>query len=132
MARLILIVDDCPNAAGNLEIALQGLPGVETLTASTGAEALQLIEADSRPLAAVVTDLEMPRMDGFELIERLRADRRFKRLPIIVSSASTDPGTPDRVRRLGADAFFLKPYSLAELRNQLEQLLNAQQRQDHA
>lgn len=125
MARLVLIVDDCPQSAVTLEIALQGLPGVETLVAGTGAEALRLMETAGRPVDAIITDLEMPNMDGFELIERIRTDQRFRRLPIIVSSATTDPSTPERLRRLGADAFFPKPFSPAELRNQLEQLLNA-------
>jgi CheY-like chemotaxis protein len=125
MARLVLIVDDCPQSAVTLEIALQGLPGVETLVAGTGAEALRLMETAGRPVDAIITDLDMPSMDGFELIERIRADQRFQRLPIIVSSATTDPATPDRVRRLGVNAFFPKPFSPTELRNQLEQLLNA-------
>jgi CheY-like chemotaxis protein len=64
-------------------------------------------------------------MDGFELIRRVRADSRFARLPVIVVSGDTDPRTPERVSRLGVDAFFSKPYSPAEVREKLEHLLNA-------
>jgi CheY-like chemotaxis protein len=78
-------------------------------------------------VAAVITDLDMPRMDGYELIERLRADPRWARVPILVSTASCDPEAPERVRRLGADAFFCKPYSPAELKNRLEELLHEHQ-----
>jgi CheY-like chemotaxis protein len=124
MSRLILIVDDSPQTATNLEIALLSLAGLEVAVASSGREALRLLESSASECAAVITDLEMPAMDGFELIERLRADPRFARLPIIVSSGSCDPEAPDRVRRLGADAFFLKPYSPTELKNRLEQLLH--------
>jgi CheY-like chemotaxis protein len=72
----------------------------------------------------VVTDLNMPRMDGYELIRRVRADQRLSGMPIIVVSADTDPATPERVVALGAEAFFAKPFSPALVRRKLEQLLD--------
>jgi CheY-like chemotaxis protein len=75
----------------------------------------------------MVTDLHMPGMDGFELIERVRADQRYTELPIIVISGCTDPGTPGRVVELGANAFFEKPYSPVRVRATLEHLLNETQ-----
>ena len=127
MTRLVLIVDDNPHAATTLEIALDGLEGCEILVASNGREALRVIAASQvETIAAIITDLEMPGMDGFDLIEKLRTDPGLRRVPIIVSSASTDPAVPDRVRRLGADAFYLKPYSPARIRKHLEMLLNEQ------
>ncbi len=50
----------------------------------------------------------MPHMDGFEFIERIRAEPRHRHLPIIVVSGDTDPHTPERLTALGADAFFPK------------------------
>jgi CheY-like chemotaxis protein len=73
----------------------------------------------------VVTDLNMPRMDGFEFIERIRAEPRHQHLPIIVVSGDTDPRTPERLVSIGANAFFPKPYSPAQVRLKLEQLLDA-------
>ena len=67
----------------------------------------------------------MPRMDGFELIRRVRADGRLAATPIVVVSADTDPGTPQRIARLGVSAFFPKPFSPAQVRRKLEQILNA-------
>jgi CheY-like chemotaxis protein len=128
MTRLVLIVDDSPQMAANLEIALMPLPGIEVAIAGCGREALRLIDAATLPLAAVITDIEMPRMDGFELIERLRADPRRLHLPIVVVSGSCDAETPERARRLGADAYFCKPFSPAELRNKLEVLLHEKQK----
>ena len=66
----------------------------------------------------------MPRMDGFELIRRVRADQRLSGMPIIVVSADTDPTTPERIAALGVEAFFPKPFSPAQVRRKLEQLLN--------
>jgi CheY-like chemotaxis protein len=64
-------------------------------------------------------------MDGFELIRRVRADGRLSATPVVVVSADTDPETPERIARLGVSAFFAKPFSPAEVRQKLEQILNA-------
>jgi CheY-like chemotaxis protein len=87
---------------------------------------LRILDA-AAPVDAVVTDLNMPRMDGFELIRRIRGDQRLRATAIIVVSADTDPSTPDRVAALGVDAFFPKPFSPAQVRRTLEQLLNGKQ-----
>ena len=63
-------------------------------------------------------------MDGFELIQRIRSQRRNSPFPILVISGDTDPRTRARLTELGADAYFPKPYSPAEVRQKLEQLLN--------
>jgi CheY-like chemotaxis protein len=122
--RAVLIVEDSENAAATLEIALLGIPGLSVLLASSGTEALDLLSR--RPaVQAIVTDLNMPRMDGFEMIRRIRADRSMCSTPIIVVSADTDPATPDRIAQLGVAAFFPKPYSPAQVRRKLEQILDA-------
>jgi CheY-like chemotaxis protein len=124
MPRLVLIVEDSPQVAANLEIALTAVPEVEVRVAGSGVEALGVLDREPREnVAAVITDLEMPRMDGFELIERLRANPKFAHTPIIVSSGSPDPDSPERARTLGADAYFAKPYSPVALRRKLEQLI---------
>ena len=122
MSRTVLIVEDSDASADTLEIALLSLPDVSVTHAATGRKAWQLIQ--NQGVAAIVTDLHMPHMDGFELIERVRAAGGAARVPIIVISGDSDPGTPERVRRLGADAYFAKPYSPAAVRETLERLLH--------
>jgi two-component system chemotaxis response regulator CheY len=123
--KAVLIVEDSENSAATLEIALLAIPGLSVMLAPTAVEALRILGCEGQPVSAIVTDLNMPRMDGFELIQRIRADSRLASTPIIVVSADTDPATPRRVTELGASAFFPKPYSPAEVRRKLEQLLNA-------
>ena len=106
-----------------LEVALLGIPGLSVMTASSGMEALRILD-DAEAVGAVITDLNMPRMDGFELIRRLRGDRRLSATPVVVISADTDPSTPDRVAQLGVSAYFAKPFSPAEVRRKLEQILD--------
>ena len=123
--RAVLIVEDSENSAIMLEIAFLGIPGLAVLLASSAVEALRILIDGATQVQAIVTDLNMPRMDGFELIRRVREDRRLSGTPIIVVSADTDPETPGRIAELGGDAFFTKPFSPAQVRRKLEQLLNA-------
>jgi two-component system, chemotaxis family, chemotaxis protein CheY len=122
--RSVLIVEDSENSAATLEIALLGIPGLSVRLAASGLEALRILDREDG-IDAIVTDLNMPRMDGFELIRRVRQHQRLRATPIIVVSADTDPGTPGRIAALGVEAFFPKPYSPAKVRHKLEQILHA-------
>jgi CheY-like chemotaxis protein len=122
--RSVLIVDDSENAAATLEIALLKIPGLSVTMASSGIEALKILDLPGPAVQAIVTDLNMPSMDGYELIRRLRGDDRYSGTPIVVVSASTDPATPRRLAQMGVSAFFSKPYSPAEVRRKLEQILD--------
>lgn len=123
-AHPVLIVEDSENSAAMLEMALSGIPGVAVRLVTSGFEALRVLNGDGPTFRAIVTDLNMPRMDGFELIRRIRGDRRLSATPIIVVSADTDPDTPERVARLGVSAYFPKPFSPAQVRRKVEQLLD--------
>ena len=123
--RAVLIVEDSENSADMLEIAFLGIPDLAVVLASSAVEALRILIDRATKVQAIVTDLNMPRMDGFELIRRVREDRRLSGTPIIVVSADTDPATPSRVADLGVDAFFPKPFSPAQVRRKLEQILDA-------
>jgi two-component system chemotaxis response regulator CheY len=125
MLRTVLIVEDADQCATTLEIAISAIPRVSVALAADADQALRYLGAPDSAVSAVVTDLNLPTMDGFEFIERLRLDRRWRDLPLVVVSGDNDPRTPERVLRLGADAFFAKPYSPAQVRHKLEELLNA-------
>jgi CheY-like chemotaxis protein len=122
MPVTVLIVEDADSCVDMLAVALDSLPDVRVETAGSGQQAWRTIQ--ERTVNAIITDLHLPVMDGFELIEKIRAGERTARLPVIVVSGDSDPGTPARVRQLGADAFFEKPYSPAQVRATLERLLN--------
>ncbi len=121
----VLIVEDTESCAATLEVALAAT-GLETKLAANTAAALAILRRED--VAAVITDLNMPGADGYELIRWIRANPARRRIPIIVTSADTDPRTPSRTAALGADAYFAKPYSPALVRQKLEQLLHASQK----
>jgi CheY-like chemotaxis protein len=122
-SRKVLIVEDVDTCAATLEIAFLAIPDITIVSVPSARQALEILRHGA--VSALVTDLHLPRVDGFELIRTVRADSRFARLPVIVISGDTDPRTPERVRQLGADAFFSKPYSPAAVREKLEHLLDA-------
>ena len=119
MPRTILIVEDTEPSRDMLEMALMQLPGISIRAVGTAEEALVCLA--SNDIAALVTDLHLPRMDGFELIEAVRA---ASDMPIMVISGDNDPRTLERLVTLGASAYFPKPYSPSQVRQKLEELID--------
>jgi two-component system, OmpR family, KDP operon response regulator KdpE len=109
ISNVILIVDDDPAIRDSLSKELRA-NGYSTTTAVDGAEGMSAFQSQVPDL--VLTDLAMPRSDGFELIAGIRASSR---VPVIVLSVRG--ADPDKVRALdlGADDFVTKPFSMAEL-----------------
>jgi diguanylate cyclase (GGDEF)-like protein len=111
-ADLILVVDDDPDIARFVQVNLR-LHNFDVVLAGDGEEALEVIEKH-RPDLAVV-DLMMPRMDGLELVRRLRANPMTAALPVIMLTAKGM--TVDKVVGLsvGADDYLVKPFDTLEL-----------------
>ncbi len=114
----ILVVDDEPNARSGLEKLLRQ-DGYEVDVADDGAAALAL--AGDRPPDLVVTDLKMPRMDGVELLKRLRA--QDVDLPVIVVTAFSDVTSAVTAMRAGADDYITKPVDFDTLSLSIERSL---------
>ncbi len=125
--RTILIVEDSETCAETLQIAFESMPGMRTVVLQSLSAALAALQNDDHNIAALVTDLHMPRgaglEGGFELIRQLRAEVRYASLPVLLISGDSDPQLPQRALEQGANAFFSKPYSPAAVRRKLEQLL---------
>ncbi len=107
MKPKILVVDDSPTIRKFISIALK-IKGYEIISASDGMEALELLPNDKIDL--VITDLNMPNIDGFNLIERIRSNENFLNTPIIVMSNLSDSEDIERAMQLGADSYIIKPF----------------------
>jgi len=126
MPRIALIVEDSDAAASTLEVALARIPGLDSAWVSGGIDAMEYLNGPHGDnVCAVLTDLNMPGMDGPALISAMRSADRYRKLPIIVISGNPEPGISARVLSLGANAFFAKPYSPAAVCSKLEELLDA-------
>ena len=93
--------------------------------AEDGQAGLDAIEAERPDL--VLLDIMLPRLDGFEVLERLRADPRYADLPVIMVTAMQDAEVRLRCVDLGCDDFVHKPFRIGDLRARVESVL-AQQR----
>ena len=109
LSPLIMVVDDDPAIRQSLERELRER-GYTTVSASDGVEGMHVFDTNAPDL--VLTDLSMPRADGFELITAIRAKART---PVIVLSVRGDDADKIRALDLGADDFVTKPFSVAEL-----------------
>jgi DNA-binding NtrC family response regulator len=108
----ILIVDDELNMRLVLAAMLKK-EGYDVTAAADGAEALRILEAG--PVAAVVTDLKMPRVDGMELLDR--ASRQYPDIPVIIITAHGTVATAVEALKKGALDYITKPFELEELKN---------------
>ncbi|CAM4317247.1 response regulator [Corallococcus exiguus] len=105
--RRILVVDDSPLTRELVANLLEAV-GYDTLRAADGPSALEQLGQEGPPVELVVTDLEMPEMDGVELTRRLKADPARRGLPVVI--LTTRGGEADRARGLaaGADGYITK------------------------
>lgn len=116
----VLVADDDPILR---EFAMVHLatPTVEVEVAEDGLVALERLQKGGIDIALV--DLDMPRLDGFELIERIRWDEQMKHLPIMVVTGREDMVAVDRAFALGATSFVVKPLNWRLLSHQLAYVL---------
>ncbi|MBA1287694.1 Hpt domain-containing protein [Pseudomonas japonica] len=109
---LALVVDDSVTVR-KVTSRLLERHGIRVLTARDGVEALQLL-AEQQPDVLLV-DIEMPRMDGFELVSRLRAEPRLTTIPVIMITSRTGEKHRQRAMALGVSEFLGKPYQESQL-----------------
>jgi chemosensory pili system protein ChpA (sensor histidine kinase/response regulator) len=122
----IMVVDDSLTVRRVSERLLTR-EGYQVSTAKDGVDAIQQMQ-DTLP-DLIIADIEMPRMDGFELTKQLRSDARMKSIPIVVVSSRMAEKHRRHALDLGADAFFGKPYDEEDLLARVTELLEAKSRQ---
>ena len=115
----ILVVDDSQVNRMVLTKAL-ARDGHEPVTAEHGLQALELLQSpDGAPVDVVLLDLEMPELDGYETLARIKADDRFRHLPVIVISSVDELDSVVRCIEIGAADYLPKPFNAAVLRARL-------------
>ena len=120
MAKKILVVDD---DVDSLELYVIGLEeaGYQLHSARDGQEAL--VAARSFRPDLMVLDLSMPRMHGYEVVERIRADAELKGTRIVVTSGKSFPVDIRTSQKVGADRYMVKPIDVKELARVIEEVL---------
>jgi serine phosphatase RsbU (regulator of sigma subunit) len=123
----ILIVDDEPFNVDFLEQELEDL-GYQTLSASNGLESLQIVAEEAPDL--LLLDIMMPGMDGFEVLTRLKKDKRHRHIPVIIISAMSDMGSIVRGIEMGAEDYLPKPFDEVLLRARIASALEKKHLRD--
>jgi two-component system response regulator len=127
----ILLVEDTPDDAELTVMSLKqsGLLN-DVIVAEDGIEALDYLFGEGKYAgrnpkdtpALILLDIKMPRLDGIEVLQRLRADKRTSVLPIVILTTSTEDVDLARAYESGANAYVRKPVSLAQFQEAVRQL----------
>jgi CheY-like chemotaxis protein len=119
--KTVLVVDDEPTIRTLVNAILEG-SGVRTLEAADGPEALEMARRHRPDL--VLLDVVMPRMDGFAVCQRIKAEKSMARAPVLLLTALVQESDHQRARSVGADGIVQKPFSPAVLRATVETMLD--------
>lgn len=127
MKNVILVVDDEPM---NLELAKTVLcsDGHEVIFATNGQEAIEILKNQS--VDAILMDVMMPVMDGFEATRIIKADDKLCDIPLVIVTAASDKNSLKTGLGVGANEFLTKPYDIDELKLRIKNMLKLKQKGD--
>lgn len=108
----VLTVDDSRTILRMLSATLADV-GIETIQAENGLEGLEKLEQCIPDV--IITDINMPKLDGFGFIERVRKKRHYRGIPILVLTTESDIQKKDRARKAGATGWIVKPFDPQKL-----------------
>jgi len=107
MTKTLLIVDDAMSMRGLVAMTLKN-SGYEVIEASDGKEALAMLQG--KKVSLVITDLNMPNMNGIELVKALKALPAFKFVPIVMLTTESEDGKKQEGKDAGVKAWMVKPF----------------------
>ncbi len=134
MDGTVLLVDDSPTARRIEKDALEKM-GFEVVEAKNGEEGLQKLEElyslygneIKEKLKLILSDIEMPKMDGYHMAARIHQDERFKHIPLMFSSSISDAFGDSRGKEVGADGYLIK-FDANKFYNKISEVLNAHEK----
>ncbi len=112
MSKVVLTVDDSRTMRDMLKMALTAA-GYSVVQAEDGVHGLEVL-AGSKP-DVIITDINMPRMDGFGFIQHVRENEAHRAVPILVLSTESDDAKKQRARSAGATGWIIKPFDPVKL-----------------
>lgn len=111
MSLRVLVVDDSPAMRGLLKKILgqSGLPIEKILDAADGVEGL--VRLRDNPINLILSDINMPNMDGEEFVRHVKADKAFRDIPVLMITTDNSTARVLRLRQLGAQGYICKPFT---------------------
>ena len=117
----ILVVDDSATTRAMITSAVEVLEGARVVEASNGFDALRLLPLT--PFGLIITDINMPDINGLELISFLKKNPDYKNIPLIILTTEKSEKDKERGLALGASEYLVKPFDPEELRVAVEKYL---------
>ncbi|HZS05625.1 MAG TPA: response regulator [Blastocatellia bacterium] len=125
-AITVMVVDDSPSAR-RVSTGLLGRMGWNSLQARDGLEALEYLQNSATTPDLLLLDLEMPRMDGYQLLAALRSQPAWRNLPVVIVTTQAGDAQRQRVMELGATDYLVKPYQDGALASLISRLVGQKQ-----
>lgn len=127
----VLVVDDSKAALFMFKkiVALSGAPVNNIWTAENGKEALRVLEEHKTHL--IMTDINMPEMNGFQLIEQVKKDPRFRDIPIIVITTEGRDKYIEKATQLGAVDYIKKPFQPEQVKQLILETLGVEENESN-
>ncbi len=122
MDKIILVVDDSPTVVKFVSFSLKNR-GFKVVTACDGMDAVEKISNMSEKVDLVITDLNMPNLDGYGLIDTLRNNDEFVDTPIIILTSEEEEEDKQKGVQVGANSYLVKPFKPAVLVCEVEKYL---------
>ena len=122
MDKIILVVDDSPTVVKFVSFSLKN-KGFKVVTACDGMDAVEKISNMSEKVDLVITDLNMPNLDGYGLIDTLRNNDEFVDTPIIILTSEEEEEDKQKGIQVGASSYLVKPFKPALLVCEVEKYL---------
>jgi len=121
MAKVILVVEDSPSIRKFITLALK-IQSFTVITAEDGMQALEIL-TQNNSVDLVLTDLNMPNMDGIKLIQNIRNMENYKELPIIILSSLTSDRDINEGLEAGANSYLIKPFNTKKIQYEISKYL---------
>lgn len=123
MAKTILIVDDSASLRRVVQIALSGV-GYEVIEALDGKDALtKLSKLAGKKIHLIISDVNMPNMNGIEFVTILKQDPAYKFTPVIMLTTESEDAIKQEGRAAGAKAWIVKPFNPTQMINAVSKLI---------
>jgi CheY-like chemotaxis protein len=117
MGRTLILAEDDVDDRFLFEQALREVaPDCELLTAGDGKELLTILSETDAPPEVIILDINMPFMDGFQVIDKMKSSPALRTIPVVVFSTTAQQSTVDSMYSKGASFYACKPYSFDELK----------------
>jgi two-component system chemotaxis response regulator CheY len=117
-----LIVDDSDTTRSLIKSAIEEIGNINTFDASTGFEALKALP--TQPFDLIIVDINMPDINGLELINFVKNNNRYKDIPVVIVSTESSEEDKKKGMTLGAFAYLTKPFRVEELQDIVKKALS--------